>query len=101
MLFKTIHIMMQSGEFMNYIQDKKLRNVVLRVLREHSSMFYFIMESNDNLAFYSTLPFPKDALHRDISLHCTPEFSENIDNIIDHFKLKYPLEILEDKIISD
>lgn len=86
---------------MNYMEDKKLRNVVIRLAREHSSMFYFIMESNDNVAFYSTLPFAKDALHRDITVHCTPELSDTMDIILDQFKKKYPLEVLQDELVND
>lgn len=86
---------------MNYIEDKKLRNLVIKIAREHSSMLYFILESNDNMAFYSTLPFEKNALHREITLHCTPELSSQVDNILDHFGKSYPLEILRDELIID
>lgn len=94
---KTTHMVVK----MIYIEDKKLRNLIVKVPREHSSMLYFILESNDNLAFYSTLPFQKDSLYREVTIHCTPELSEQMDNTINKFKDSYDLEILEDKIIED
>ena len=86
---------------MTYIENKKLRNVIIRVATEHSSMFYFIMESNDNVAFYSTLPFAKNSLYRDITIYCTPELSHTMDQIIEHFQKKYSVEIIQDQIILD
>lgn len=86
---------------MNYFKDKKLRNLIIKVPREHSSMLYFILESNDNLSFYSTLSFEKDALYREITLYCTPEFSEQLDNLLEHFHQRYPIKVLEDKIVTD
>jgi hypothetical protein len=86
---------------MNYQVDKKLRNVIVRVPTEYSSMFYFIMESNDNVAFYSTLKFAPDSLYRDITVYCTPELSENLDQIIQHFQTKYPLTITHDELVDD
>lgn len=94
---KTAH----GNIIMKYIIDKKLRNLVIRLAREHSSMLYFVLESNDNVAFYSTLPFKKNALHREITLHCTPELSGQLDNILDHFGKNYPLEILRDELVID
>lgn len=86
---------------MKYIEVRKLRNVVIRLATEHSSMFYFIMEANDNIAFYSTLPFAANSLHRDISVFCTPELDQNLMGIIEHFGCRYPLEIIKDELIED
>ena len=90
-----------SGNIMTYMEEKKLRNLTVKVAREHSSMFYFILESNDNLAFYSTLAFEKESLFRAINIFCTPELSVELDNMIEHFQQKYSLEILKDEMVKD
>lgn len=59
------------------------------------------MESNDNIAFYSTLKESSDLDHRDILIHVTPELSEALTNIIKHFETKYPVEMISDKMIKD
>jgi len=84
-----------------YIENKKLRQVVIRLLKAHSSFFYFIMESNDNIGFYSTLKESIDSDHRDVIVHTTIELSNDLTNIIEHFKTRYPVEIISDKIVSD
>ncbi len=84
-----------------YKETKELRQVTIRVKKEHSSFFYFTMEANDNIAFYSTLPGEKSSLVRDIKITLTPELSEHMDGIFNHFKNRYPLEILEDIVIID
>lgn len=98
MLFKDNS---KHKETMNYHEDKKLRNVIVRVPTEYSSMFYFIMEANDNIAFYSTLEFEPNSLFRDITVYCTPELSDYLDGIIRHFQTKYSLTIISDEFIDD
>lgn len=84
-----------------YISSKKLRQVTIRLQKEHSSFFYFTMEANDNIAFYSTLPGERNSSVRDILITLTPELSKTMDQIFEHFKTRYPLEILKDEIIID
>jgi len=86
---------------MTYIEDRKLRNLIVKVAREHSSMFYFLLESNDNIAFYSTLNFEKDSLFREINIFCTPELTQQLDNMVEHFQQRYSLEILKNELIKD
>jgi hypothetical protein len=84
-----------------YIESKELRRVVIRLQKAHSSFFYFIMESNDNIAFYSTLKESIDRDHRDVQVTVTPEFSKSLDNIIKHFETRYPVEYISDIIINE
>jgi hypothetical protein len=84
-----------------YIQTKTLRQVVIRLKKAHSSFFYFTMEANDNIAFYSTLPGDKSSDIRDVKITITPELSTHMDQIFDHFKERYPLEVLTDEYIID
>ena len=85
----------------SYIESKKLRRVVIRLQKAHSSFFYFIMESNDNIAFYSTLKESSDRDHRDVEVTVTPELSESLNNIIKHFETRYPVELISDLIINE
>jgi len=84
-----------------YIENKEIRKVVIRVPKEHSSFFYFTMEANEGAAFYSTLPDSLGKHYRDISVSCTPEFSDDVDQIMKHFQTRYPLEVISDEIVSD
>ena len=84
-----------------YIESKKLRRVVIRLQKAHSSFFYFIMESNDNIAFYSTLKESSDREHRDVQVTVTPELSNALNSIINHFETRYPVEFISDVIIDE
>ncbi len=48
-------------EFLNQslidVKNLKLYHIVLELKKEDSAFLYFQLESNDGLAFYSTLPF--------------------------------------------
>jgi len=85
----------------NYEKTKTLRQIIIRLEKSHSSFFYFTMEANDNIAFYSTLPGDKQSNIRDIKITVTPEFSAHMDQIFTHFQTRYPIEIIEDSLIKD
>lgn len=86
---------------MDYIKSKNLRNLLVKLAKEHSSFLYFILEANDNIVFYSTLSCPKDSLTREVDIFCAPELSLELDNIIHHFQTRYPLEVIRDEVVSD
>ena len=85
----------------NYITDKKLTKTVLRMPKDFTSFFYFTMESNENIGFYSTLPFEKGQAHRDIVVYTTPELHPDFQNILKHCGKRQELEILEKALIDD
>jgi hypothetical protein len=69
--------------------------------KDYSSFFYFTLESNENIAFYSTLPFEKGQFFRDISVYVTPELNNSFQNILAHCQQKNEIEVLSQTIISD
>lgn len=79
-----------------YQATKQLRELTVRVRKKDSSFLYFMLESNEGIAFYSTLDESLDVFHRDIEICATPEFSAQVDNLIEHFQKKAKLEILAD-----
>lgn len=46
----------------------------IRVKKEDSAFVYFILESYEGIASYSTLGFAKGDLHRDLELRIPPDF---------------------------
>lgn len=99
MLSQCYLTFMKSSE--KYIQTGTLREIIIRLNKAHSSFFYFTMEANDNIAFYSTLPSEKSSSVRDIKIYVTPELSEHMDQIFLHFKTRYPLEIISESLVRD
>lgn len=89
----------------NFIATKKLSKTVLRMSKAYSSFFYFTLESNENICFYSTLPFEKGQSFRDIVVYTTIELLEDFKQIVSHC-MKSTLhqnefEILEQTIVDD
>jgi hypothetical protein len=84
-----------------YTESKKLIKTVLRMAKNYSSFFYFTMEANENMAFYSTLPFEKGQNFRDIVVYSTPELYKNFQNILTHCQKNAEIEILEESEIDD
>ncbi|MCT4641526.1 MAG: DUF4911 domain-containing protein [Bacteriovoracaceae bacterium] len=79
----------------------QLRQITVRVNKKDASMLYFILEANENIAFYSTLDGNKSEGHRDICLNTHISLCDQLENILNHFSKKYSLEILKDITITD
>ncbi len=86
---------------LKYSETKKLHAITVRVSKNDSAFLYFTFESNEGLAFYSTLEESSGESYRDIYLRCTPEYHEEVVRQLKALANKFPLEILEDKIIDD
>ncbi|MCO4754718.1 MAG: hypothetical protein KC478_09550 [Bacteriovoracaceae bacterium] len=86
---------------MSHHESKKLRQIRVRVTKADSSFLYFTFESNEGLAFYSTLDESSDVHHRDVLIHTTPEYYDAVMSEIEHLRKKMPIEILFDKEIED
>ncbi len=84
-----------------YTKTKKLIKFVLRMPKEETSFFYFTLESNENIAFYSTLDFEKGQAYRDIIVFTTPELLEYLNRILDHLSKTLRIETLSIQEISD
>lgn len=79
----------------------QLFHYVLRLNKEDSAFFYFQLEANDGLCFYSTLPYEHHAQHRDLDLKGDIHLKNEVQLMIDYCSKKFPIEILVDEIIPD
>jgi hypothetical protein len=66
-----------------------------------TSLFYFTLEANENICFYSTLPFEKGTAMRDVVVYYTPELKSYFDTIITGMENLISIEILEDEVLID
>lgn len=81
--------------------DQLLYKIVLRMPKATSSFFYFALESNENISFYSTLPLEKGQSHRDIEIFSTPELKSHLKGLISHYQDTCQFETLEESMIKD
>ena len=84
-----------------YKETQTLNNIILRVSKADSSFVYFTFESNEGICFYSTLESSLKKDYRDMIVYFTPEFSEDVERILDILSQKFPVQILEKKEIKD
>ena len=82
-------------------ETRQLFHYVIRLNKEDSAFFYFQLEANDGLAFYSTLEFPHHCQYRDIDLKGDIKLRGEIEHLLDNCSQKFKIEILIDEIISD
>ncbi len=66
----------QAGMSMNSVFKK------IRVRKEDAAFVYFILESHEGLASYSTLPHQPGDAHRDLELRITPDFLEEAEGLL-------------------
>ena len=69
--------------------------------KNYSAFFYFTMESNEGVGFYSTLPDSLGKLYRDIQVRMSPEMEEHFLNILSHCKKNADIEVLESSTLDD
>lgn len=55
---------------------------VIRVKKEDSAFVYFILESYEGIASYSTLPHIQGDLFRDLELRVPPDSIEEVDTLL-------------------
>lgn len=83
-----------------YTQSHKLYEITLRMSKDYTSFLYFILESNENIAFYSTLPFEKGQSYRDVVIRSTPELQKDLQSILEHLKNKITYDVLGEKYLE-
>lgn len=54
----------------------------IRVRKEDSAWVYFVLESEEGITAYSTLPFTVGDPHRDLELHVPPDFVAEVEEIL-------------------
>jgi hypothetical protein len=66
----------------------------IRVKKEDSAFVYFILESYEGITSYSTLPFKKSDLFRDLELRIPPDYEDEVQFVLNRLgDLVYELKI--------
>ena len=82
-------------------QNSQLFHYVIRLNKEDSAFFYFQLEANDGICFYSTLDHPDHAHYRDIDLKGDLHLKAEAHHMINRCAQKFKVDILVDEIIPD
>ena len=54
-----------------------------RSKKEDSAFIYFVLEAQEGVASYSTLPFAKGDAHRDLELRFTQDFAADVQAVVE------------------
>ncbi len=76
---------------MNYNQ---LFHFEYKTNKEDASFIYFTFESNEGIAFYSTLDHEEGQLDRVIQFNVPAFMLENFNNLIDHLSKRLKLKLI-------
>lgn len=88
-----------EGHMPNY--SSQLFHYIVRLNKEDSAFFYFQLESNDGLCFYSTLPYEPHTQYRDIDLKGDILLQSEIKHLLDQCSQKFKIDVLIDETIPD
>ncbi len=81
--------------------NTQLFHLIIRLAKEDSAFFYFQLEANDGLCFYSTLNHPPHAQYRDIDLKGDILLKKELLHLISECSKKFKIEITLDEVIED
>ena len=84
-----------------YQLTKELFHLVLRVPKDEAYFVYFNFESNEGLAYYSTVDESLKGQFRDIDLKSPIELKDAVMNLIAKLQTEIRLDILVEEVISD
>ncbi len=82
-------------------RSSQLFHYVLRLNKEDSAFFYFQLEANEGLCFYSTLPYEPHTQYRDLDLKGDILLKKEIELLIENCSKKFHIDILINEIIPD
>lgn len=88
-----------EGHMLNH--SSQLFHYVVRMNKEDSAFFYFQLESNEGLCFYSTLSYEPHTQYRDIDLKGDVLLKKEIGQLLVQCSTKFKIDILVDEIIPD
>jgi hypothetical protein len=88
-----------EGHMLNH--SSQLFHYVVRLNKEDSAFFYFQLEANDGLCFYSTLPYEPHTQYRDIDLKGDILLHSEIKNLLERCQQKFKIDILTNETIPD
>ena len=77
------------------MSKSKLNHLVLRLKKCDSAYFYFTLEANENLCFYSTLDDFKGKDYRDIEVFYTNGLREEFTSVLTSLEGQIPIQVLE------
>lgn len=80
-------------------ENTQVLHLVIRVPKEESAFFYFQLEANEGLCFYSTLPASVGQAYRDIVIKADTSLKEDVLRLIKKLEEKIPMEYLTNEII--
>jgi hypothetical protein len=81
--------------------SSQLFHYIIRLNKEDSAFFYFQLEANDGVCFYSTIDHPHHAQYRDIELRGDILLKKEMEHILNECAKKFKIEILLDETILD
>lgn len=88
----------QGIHLKTYSNSQELTQITVRMDKMDTSFFYFTLEANENICFYSTLDFEKGQKHRDIVVYITPELLQDFKNILNHLQKFRSIQVLSESI---
>ncbi|WP_127714564.1 hypothetical protein [Halobacteriovorax sp. HLS] len=87
---------------MNYItENNQILHLIIRVPKEDAAFFYFQLEANEGICFYSTLENSMKESYRDITVTAHIGLEEELMHIISKLQQSHKLEILKKEIKED
>lgn len=81
------------------MSEQNIFHLVIRLPKEEAAFFYFQLEANEGLCFYSTLESSLREAFRDIDIKSGPEFASEVKRIIAKLQEKFPIEILVEETL--
>ena len=74
--------------------NDSIYKIVIRVPKRESAFTYFTLEANEGIGFYSTLPFEKGDMFRDIEITCSISLKSELEHIVEVLGKAFPIEFL-------
>lgn len=68
---------------------------IIRVPKKESAYFYFQLEANEGLCFYSTIEGDKHEGHRDIIVQCHPSLKPEVEQLLNKLSAEIELQFIE------
>lgn len=84
-----------------YSESKEVVCFTLQIEKSHTAFFLHTLESCDNLAFPTTLPFEKGSKLREILVRAPTEQRAELKRWIEHIGRSIPLLRIEERIEID
>ena len=81
--------------------SSQLFHYIVRLNKEDSAFFYFQLEANDGLCFYSTLPYEPHTQYRDIEMKGDILLKKEIKLLLKNCGAKFKIDVLVDETIPD